>query len=76
MKYYLLFLVFSMVTLNAYSQTTISGTVRQQKGGLMAGVNIYLQGTYDGVSSNTSGFFSFKTSKTGKFVVAATFLGY
>ncbi|MFA5815924.1 MAG: TonB-dependent receptor [Bacteroidales bacterium] len=76
MKNYLLFLVFNMVTLNAYSQTTISGTVRQQNGGILPGVNIFLQGTYDGVSSDTSGCFSFKTSKTGKFVVMATFLGY
>jgi len=76
MKNYLLFLVFSLVTLNAYSQTTISGTVRQQNGGILPGVNIYLQGTYDGVSSDTSGCFSFKTSKTGKFVVMATFIGY
>jgi len=76
MKYYLLFLVFGLVSLNVCSQTTISGTVRQQNGGSLPGVSIYLQGTYDGVSSDTSGCFSFKTSKTGKFVVMVTFIGY
>lgn len=76
MKNCFLFLAFSLVTLNGYNQTTISGTVRQQNGVSLPGVNIYLQGTYDGVSSDTIGYFSFKTSKTGKSVVIATFLGY
>lgn len=41
----------------------------------MPGASIYLQGTYDGASSDTSGRFSFKTSKIGKFVVSVTFMG-
>ena len=76
MKTFLLFLVFGLVTVHAFSQTTISGTVRQQNGSGLSGVSIYIRGTYDGVSSDTSGCYSFKTLKTGRFVVMATFLGY
>lgn len=76
LKNYLLFSVFALFSLNVISQTTISGTVSQQNGGSLPGASIYLQGTYDGVSSDTSGWFSFKTSKTGKFVVTVTFMGY
>ena len=76
MKNYLLFIVFGLFSLNIYSQTTISGSVRQQNGSSLPGASIYLQGTYDGTSSDTTGHFSFKTSKTGKFVVMVTFMGY
>ncbi|TAL64353.1 MAG: TonB-dependent receptor [Bacteroidetes bacterium] len=76
MKNYLIFSVFAVFNLNIFSQTTISGTVSQQNGGSLPGASIYLQGTYDGVTSDTSGRFSFKTLKTGKYVVSVTFMGF
>lgn len=76
MKKYLLLYAFYFVSLNMFSQTLISGTVLEQKGGILPGASIYLQGTYDGASSDTSGHFSFKTSKIGKFAVSVTFMGY
>jgi len=47
------------------SQTTISGTVTDGKNNPIAGANIYLEGTYDGASSDENGAFSFETSETG-----------
>jgi len=76
MKYLLLFLALNLIALNTYSQTTLSGTVRQQDGNSLSGVNIFILGTYDGGTSDTSGFFRFTTQKTGKCVLTATYLGY
>ena len=61
MKNYLLFIVSGLYSVNVISQTTISGTVSQHNGGSLPGASIYLQGTYEGTSSDSSGRFSFKT---------------
>lgn len=76
MKNILLLIAICLLSIDLFSQTIISGTVRQQNGGSLPGASIYLQGTYDGTSSDSTGHFSFKTSKTGKFIVMVTFMGY
>ena len=43
----------------------ISGKVIDAKGLSIAGANVYLQGTYDGSTTDENGNFSFKTSETG-----------
>lgn len=58
------------ITLFFYSffllaQTNISGTVTDGKNNPIEGANIYLEGTYDGASSDENGNFSFETSETG-----------
>ena len=75
MKKYILSIFFGLMGLSAMSQTTITGTVRQQNGSGLPGASIYLQGTYDGASSDSSGRFSFSTAKKGKYVVMVTFMG-
>ena len=47
------------------SQTIISGTVTGPKGIPLVGANVYLEGTYDGASSDEFGKFSFDTSEVG-----------
>lgn len=49
----------------ASSQTTISGNVVDQKNQPIVGSNIYLEGTYDGATSDENGDFSFQTDETG-----------
>ena len=49
----------------ALAQATISGTVSDTKGTPIEGANIYLEGTYDGASSDAEGKFNFETSETG-----------
>lgn len=46
-------------------QTTISGLITDTKNNPIIGANIYLEGTYDGASSDEKGKFSFETSETG-----------
>ncbi len=62
--------------LSLYSQVTISGTVTDSSGIPIIGANIYVEGTYDGTSSDDTGFFSFTTSETGEQVLVVSFLSF
>lgn len=57
-------LAFFMISV-ASGQTTISGKVVDQKNQPIVGSNIYLEGTYDGATSDENGNFSFLTKETG-----------
>ncbi len=76
MKKSVFYILFSILCLNAYSQTVITGKVTLQQGELLPGANVYLQGTYDGTSSNENGQFILKTKKTGPFDLHVEFMGY
>ncbi|MDI6032836.1 TonB-dependent receptor [Flavobacterium sp. LB2P84] len=67
------FLVFS---LTIFSQNTISGKVVDEKGKLVSGANIFIEGTYDGASSSETGNFSFTTTTTGNQTLVVSFLIY
>jgi hypothetical protein len=76
MRNYILFIVFGLVSNIVFGQTTISGSVADQNGLSLPGASVYLQGTYDGVSSDVNGNFSFKTSKKGKNVLIVESMGF
>ena len=59
-----------------FAQSTISGKVVDKKGKFIAGANIYIDGTYDGATTNENGQFSFTTTATGNQVLVASFLVY
>jgi hypothetical protein len=44
------------------------------KGKFIAGANIYIDGTYDGATTNENGQFSFSTTATGNQVLIASFV--
>lgn len=54
-----------LITAFSFSQTVISGKVTDDKGLPIEGANVYLEGSYDGSSTNAFGLFSFTTSETG-----------
>ena len=58
------------------AQTTISGTVTDVKGKPIEGANIYLEGTYDGASSDANGKFSFETSERGTQNLIVSMIAY
>ncbi|MBX9887217.1 MAG: TonB-dependent receptor [Flavobacteriaceae bacterium] len=60
----------------SFAQSTISGKVVDKKGKFIAGVNIYIDGTYDGATTDENGHFSFTTTATGNQVLVASFLVY
>ncbi|GMN04723.1 TonB-dependent receptor [Croceitalea sp. MTPC5] len=75
MKQLFLILLVS-VTWASSAQTTIYGRVIDKKNGPVAGANVYLEGTYDGGSTNASGEFSFETMETGTQTLVVSMLGY
>lgn len=63
------------LSLHAFSQTIISGKVSGKEGSI-PGASVYLEGTYDGASTNDAGEFSFKTTKKGKVNLKAESIGF
>ncbi|NQX85615.1 MAG: TonB-dependent receptor [Flavobacteriaceae bacterium] len=58
--------------LNSMAQSTINGIVTDTTGNPIFGANVYLEGTYDGSSTDEKGHFSFSTitTETQKLVVS------
>ena len=59
-----------------FSQTTLSGKVIDEKGKPVSGANVFIEGTYDGASTNKTGDFSFSTRTTGNQTLVVSFLIY
>lgn len=60
----------------AFGQTTISGKVTQTNGVPILGANVYIEGTYDGASTDEKGFFSFETQEKGKQTLIVSFISF
>ena len=73
MKTIITFLIALISTLG-FSQATISGKVVDEKNNAIAGANIFIDGTYDGATSNENGEFTFTTSETGTKTLVISFL--
>lgn len=67
------FLFLSLIT---YSQTVISGKVTTTKGEPIEGANIYLDGTYDGTSSDSLGNFNFTTTEKNTQTLIVSFISF
>jgi len=65
-----------VVTLGTQAQTRIIGSIKDNKGRILAGASITLKGTYDGATTDSTGRFSFKTFEKGSFVLSANNVGY
>lgn len=60
----------------SYAQNQINGVVTDSKKTPIVGANVYLDGTYDGGTTNEKGEFSFSTSETGTQTLIVSFLSY
>lgn len=69
-------LVFFLITVLGFSQNTISGKVVDGKNVPVANANVYIEGTYDGGTSNDNGDFNFTTASTGNQTLVVSFLIY
>ena len=56
--------------------TKISGTVSDESGKPLAGANVVIEGTIDGAATDTTGYFEFETTKTGKVTLIFTAIDY
>ena len=75
MKPLYLFLV-AFLAVASYGQQTISGMVVDAKNKPIVGANVYIEGTYDGSSSDEQGNFSFTTTASGNQTLVISFLTY
>ena len=64
------------ISLLSQAQQTVSGIVVDEKSQPIAGANIFIEGTYDGASSDDKGRFSFTTTAVGNQVLVISFLTY
>ena len=62
--------------MNFYAQTTISGKVTDTKGEAIFGANVYLDGTYDGGSTDEKGKFTFTSSEKGTQTLIVSFISF
>lgn len=65
-----------LIGFQSFAQTEISGKITDEKGVGIPGANIYLEGTYDGASSDENGNFKFNTSQIGTKNLIVSFLSY
>lgn len=75
LKYHVLSLAFLCTSL-LVAQTTISGKVVDEKNIPISGANVYLEGTYDGASSDANGYFSFETTMKGSQTLVISNIAY
>lgn len=76
MKHTLLLFLLAFSALILRAQTRIKGQVTDLQGLGLTGANIYLEGTYDGTTSNLEGRFILETSETGEQVLRIEFIGF
>ena len=67
----LLFLLFTCI-----SFAQIKGKITDKSGSTLTAVNVYIENTYTGTSSNEAGFYELNIRKTGKYTVVFQYLGY
>lgn len=72
----LVLILISLVGFTAFSQTKISGKVVNKKKVPMVGVNVFIEGTYDGALTNEKGEFSFETEAKQNQILKFTLSGF
>lgn len=72
----ILFLLITISQISLFAQTTISGKVTDSKNIPIEGANVYLDGTYDGSSTNEKGEFSFLTSEKGNQTIVISYISF
>ena len=75
MKYTFIFLLI-FLRYSFLQATIISGEISANNGDLIYGANVYLQDSYDGCSTDSTGSFSFNTQLTGSQVLIVSYIGY
>ena len=66
----------TLLILPAFSQYQIEGRILEPNGEAVIGANVYLNGTYDGASTDSEGYFSFETSEEGPLTLIVSYIGF
>ena len=73
---YLSFILFLSLLNPMLAQQIISGQVVEKSGEAIIGANIFIEGSYDGSSSDIDGSFRFETNLEGEQTLTVSYLGY
>ena len=74
---FLITILITLISLQLTSaQSQINGTVKDAKNNPIDGANVYLDGTYDGATTNAAGEFSFKTTEVGTQTLIVSFISF
>lgn len=65
-----------LIATSTIAQTNISGLITDSANEPLIGANVFIKGTYTGVSTDLDGHFHFKTDLTGPAYLAVTYIGY
>jgi len=65
-----------LVSFKLSAQQVISGIVLDHKGIPIIGANVFLEGTYDGSTTDDNGHFNFKTSETGTQTLIVSYVSF
>ncbi len=65
-----------LASTSLWSQTTVSGTIKDEGGETLVGANVLIVGTTTGASTDIDGRFTLSTSKTPPFNVSVSYTGY
>ncbi len=68
------FILFYFLLFGCYAQ--ITGRVTDAKGSPLTGANVYIKGTYNGTSSDTTGFFILNSEGKGDILLMCEFIGF
>ena len=74
--YQLLLLLLLLFSQGAWAQMTVRGTIHNQRGETISGVNIYIKGTYTGTSSELDGTYELVMEGNEGFVLIFQALGF
>ncbi|MEM8999208.1 MAG: TonB-dependent receptor [Bacteroidota bacterium] len=75
MKNHIFFLI-SLLSCYGHAQTQVSGMVTDIAKNPISGANVFLEGTYDGASTDVNGKFSFETTETGTQTLVISMLSF
>jgi vitamin B12 transporter len=75
MKKWMVCLISMLLISGVQAQIKVTGSVKDQKGRILAGANIVVKGSYDGTVSDSTGSFAFKTYEKGKQFIVASSIG-
>ncbi len=76
MKTILISFLLVLSTWVSSAQFEVSGTVADKSGHPISGANVYLEGTYDGGTTDENGNFNFETTETGTQTLVISMLAY
>ncbi len=76
MKKIFYLLIFLLSTVGVQAQTKISGTVKDNRGRIIAGASLAIKGSYDGGITDSTGRFTFKTFEKGEQTLVVGMVGY